>query len=193
MDERKRRDHDQDEKTICEVEEWLRTTRRSAPSGFAGRVEEAIAREESRTVSPRAAFPARLRRTRPVAALAALAVAASALFFWFHLEDGEAPSPSPPTAARTADAPSGLVAYDFLFRAKEASEVCLVGDFNEWTVCTTPLRPVGDGLWRVTLELPPGRHEYMFVVDDRWETDPSAPFHADDGFGNQNAVVLLGA
>lgn len=82
--------------------------------------------------------------------------------------------------------------HEFLFRAGEAAEVCLVGSFNRWTVCETPLRPAGDDLWKVTVELPAGRHEYMFVVDDRWETDPGAPFYADDGFGHRNAVVLLG-
>jgi 1,4-alpha-glucan branching enzyme len=48
------------------------------------------------------------------------------------------------------------------------------------------------GVWTVELPLAPGRrYEYMFVVDGRWVTDPTAPASVDDGFGGQNAVLDL--
>jgi len=28
------------------------------------------------------------------------------------------------------------------------------------------------GTWKITLPLTPGRYEYRFVVDEKWETDP---------------------
>jgi 1,4-alpha-glucan branching enzyme len=83
------------------------------------------------------------------------------------------------------------VAHEFVFGAGDAESVCLVGNFNRWTVCATPLERTPDGLWRVICELPPGRHEYMFVVDNEWRSDPDAGLYVDDGFGNQNAVLLL--
>lgn len=45
--------------------------------------------------------------------------------------------------------------------------VALVGDFSAW-------QPIAlfdhdrDGVWTVTVALPPGRYEYAFVVDGRW-------------------------
>lgn len=87
--------------------------------------------------------------------------------------------------------PAGTVRYTFSVRAPSASEVCLAGDFNQWKVCEAQLIRVGEDVWTIALELPRGRHEYMFVVDGRWVTDPSAALYSDDGFGNRNAVVLL--
>ncbi|NNC39449.1 MAG: hypothetical protein HKN95_02060 [Acidimicrobiia bacterium] len=175
-----------DEKVIGELEEWLRTTRRSAPAGFEDRVRNAIARDRS-TTKPSHASSSGSLRTRRTAALASLAIAASVLFLWFQTGEDDSANPTPSIEAASPH----LVAHDFLFRAKTASEVCLVGNFNGWAVCNTPLSPLGDGIWSITVELPPGRHEYMFVVDDRWETDPAASFFVDDGFGNRNAVLHL--
>jgi len=43
----------------------------------------------------------------------------------------------------------------------------------------------------VTLSLPPGQHQYAFVVDGtRWVPDPTAPA-IDDGFGRRNSVLTL--
>ena len=51
--------------------------------------------------------------------------------------------------------------------------------------------PAGNGLWKIHLDLPHGRHEYVFVVDGHWETDPSVPATVDDGFGSKNTLLLL--
>jgi 1,4-alpha-glucan branching enzyme len=86
-----------------------------------------------------------------------------------------------------------MVLHRFELEAPDARKVCLVGNFNGWEVCRTPLvRNVETGEWSLEVPLPPGRHEYMFVLDDEsWVTDPEAPVHVDDGFGNVNAVVFL--
>jgi len=169
---------------IGKMETWLRKTRRNAPAGLAANVERAIAGEGRARRKARTGAPRSLRRWW--AGAAAIAAAAAAVFVLFR-SDGDAPAPVVITPANEET----LVAHEFLFRADQAEEVCLVGGFNRWKVCDTPLRPAGEGLWKVTLQLPAGRHEYMFVVDSEWRTDPSAPFHTDDGFGNRNAVVHL--
>lgn len=48
--------------------------------------------------------------------------------------------------------------------------------------------PAGAG---VDLQLPPGPHEYKFVVDGSWKYDPSKPFRT-DYFGNINNFVVIG-
>ena len=80
----------------------------------------------------------------------------------------------------------------FVFVAPRASKVSLVGDFNDWDDTKSPLVRVPDsGLWKVTLSLPAGRHEYQFVVDGSWLPDPSAPVAGDDGFGRTNSVRIV--
>ena len=54
----------------------------------------------------------------------------------------------------------------------------------------TPLEPVSNGAWTVTIPLEPGRYEYQFVVDgEQWIADPFAVEQNDDGFGSRNAVL----
>ena len=106
------------------------------------------------------------------------------------------PLPSGPAEVATlpeGGAPAGenTVRYEFRIEAGSANEVCLAGDFNRWEVCDARLSRVGEDVWSVSLELPPGRYEYMFVVDGDWVTDPHAMGYQDDGFGNKNAILVL--
>lgn len=91
----------------------------------------------------------------------------------------------------SSDFARNTIRYEFEFHAPDAEEVCLAGDFNQWKVCDAKLERVGENLWSIALELPRGQHEYMFVVDGQWKTDPGASLHRDDGFGNKNAVLSL--
>jgi hypothetical protein len=101
---------------------------------------------------------------------------------------------------RVSDGQSKIVAQGlpvsdtvFVFVAPRASKVSLVGDFNGWDDTKSPLVRIPDsGLWRVTLPLPAGRHEYQFVVDGTWLPDPGAPVAGDDGFGRTNSVRIVG-
>jgi len=70
----------------------------------------------------------------------------------------------------------------------------VIGNFNEW-------HPTGFEMhrndqsqpWSIQLQLPPGRYEYSFLVDgQKIIADPQAPFYQDDGFGNQNGVLIVG-
>jgi hypothetical protein len=81
----------------------------------------------------------------------------------------------------------------FVLVAPSAHKVALVGDFNDWSLSATQLaRKAGDGVWWVTVTLPPGRYRYAFVVDGTtWSRDPNAPAD-DDEFGRPNSVVTVG-
>ena len=82
----------------------------------------------------------------------------------------------------------------FVLVAPGARSVALVGDFNDWSTTATQLtRQSGDGVWWVTVKLPPGRYRYAFVVDgSTWRKDPDA-FGVEDEFGRPNSVVTVGA
>lgn len=98
-----------------------------------------------------------------------------------------------PTVAPVANA-TGPQQVSFVFLAPGATNVSLVGEFNDWDAAATPLARVdARGVWTVTLPLRPGRYLYMFVVDGtEWAPDPAAPVAPDDGFGVPNSVVTVG-
>jgi hypothetical protein len=109
-------------------------------------------------------------------AAAALAVAVAA---W--------PTPRP---AQTAAVPVVMVRFTIL--AAGAHQVAVAGDFNGWDPGRTPLADRdGSGTFSGQASLPPGSHEYMFVVDGKWVTDPTAAELRPDGFGRTNAILRL--
>jgi hypothetical protein len=81
----------------------------------------------------------------------------------------------------------------FVARFPEAHSVAVVGSFNDWVPGATPLSDDDhDGVWDARVILPAGQHQYMFVVDgERWVADPMAGRYVDDGFGRQNAILLV--
>lgn len=81
----------------------------------------------------------------------------------------------------------------FVGRFPGAKSVEVVGSFTDWRPGAVVLRDDDhDGVWRGVVVLPVGQHEYMFVVDgERWVTDPLAGRFVDDGFGRQNALLIV--
>ena len=72
-----------------------------------------------------------------------------------------------------------------------ANDVFVVGSFNGWQVGATPMMALGEGMWGVRLELPPGRYEYQFVVDGRRMPDPTAEESASNDSGGVNSVLIV--
>ena len=86
------------------------------------------------------------------------------------------------------------IAAVFRLKAPNAKRVSVVGTFNEWDPRADPLGgPDRDGVWSLSLPLPPGRYRYMFVVDGvRWVIDPTARAAEADGFGGRNSLLFHG-
>jgi 1,4-alpha-glucan branching enzyme len=72
--------------------------------------------------------------------------------------------------------------------------VALAGSFNEWSDSSIVFaRSAEPGAWTVTVALPPGRYQYLFVVDgERWIPDPSAHAQVEDEFGQRNSLLVVG-
>jgi Glycogen recognition site of AMP-activated protein kinase len=91
----------------------------------------------------------------------------------------------------TSSAPVTVVVR-FKLVAQGARQVAVAGDFNDWDTNSTLLvNQDGQGNFVGTVSLPPGAHEYMFVVDGKWITDPAASELRPDGFGRTNAILRL--
>lgn len=82
--------------------------------------------------------------------------------------------------------------------------VYVAGDFNAWTPTAMTYNPA-KGEWSVTINIPPGPHQYKYVINGTWVTnmatdhpvvggpvDPAADSYMDDGFGGKNAVRFVG-
>lgn len=76
----------------------------------------------------------------------------------------------------------------------EARSVSVVGTFNAWDDKGYEMKKDKSmGAWTLALQLPAGYYEYAFVLDGKEIIpDPHADFYKDDGFGNQNAVLIVG-
>jgi len=72
-----------------------------------------------------------------------------------------------------------------------ASEVNIAGSFNDWRPGATWMISLGKGRWVKELLLPPGRYEYVFVVDGNWMPDPRAVESTAGPRGNQNSVLVV--
>ncbi|HTR21116.1 MAG TPA: glycogen-binding domain-containing protein [Gemmatimonadales bacterium] len=116
---------------------------------------------------------------RPIWSLALAAVLAVVAVFPAH-------GPGPVLSAE-----EGIV--QFVGRFPSAHSVDVVGSFTDWRRGIVQLRDDDhDGTWDGSVVLPVGHHEYMFVVDgEQWVTDPLAGRYVADGFGRQNALLIV--
>ncbi|MGQ9644934.1 MAG: glycogen-binding domain-containing protein [Thermodesulfobacteriota bacterium] len=86
-----------------------------------------------------------------------------------------------------------LIPVVFRLNLSGAQSVSVVGSFNAWKPQGYEMQPDRkSGWWTLTVSLPDGRYEYMFLVDgQKMIQDPEALIHQEDGFGNQNSVLVL--
>ena len=76
----------------------------------------------------------------------------------------------------------------FSFRSPRAVKVQLVGDFTQWQERPINLQKESDGTWKATVILPPGTHQYKFVVDGNWCDDPDCKQRSPNPFGGENMM-----
>lgn len=79
----------------------------------------------------------------------------------------------------------------FRLDAPGAANVALAGSFTGWET-RIELVESAPGLWTARVAVPPGVHDYLFLVDGEWTSDPAAP-EVPDGFGGSNSRMFLPA
>jgi 1,4-alpha-glucan branching enzyme len=70
------------------------------------------------------------------------------------------------------------------------TEVYVAGDFNEWNPRSHRMNK-REGFFQRRLKLSPGTHEYKFIVDGEWRTDPAAAEQRPNHFGSMNSVIRV--
>ena len=74
---------------------------------------------------------------------------------------------------------------------KDAKEVSVVGNFNNWDMFNLPMYKTENG-WEMKLNLPKGKYFYKFIVDGYWTSNPKTPESelTKDGKGHGGLTVL---
>lgn len=90
--------------------------------------------------------------------------------------------------ARLKDTPKKV---QFEFSAPEAREVFIAGEFNNWDEGANRLKKDKNGIWKITLSLAPGRYEYRFLSDGKWENGSSCSGCVPNKFGSLNCVRIV--
>jgi 1,4-alpha-glucan branching enzyme len=86
---------------------------------------------------------------------------------------------------------SGRRRVIFTLECSDASEVILMGDFNQWNPKRHPMKKDPNGVWKKTTMLFPGRYEYRFLVDNRWKNDPNNNQTRANRFGTKNNFIVV--
>jgi 1,4-alpha-glucan branching enzyme len=74
--------------------------------------------------------------------------------------------------------------------AQRGSEVFVAGTFNDWNPRQLRLKDYSHGgMFRTTVAMPPGRHEYKFIVDGEWRIDANYPDWVVNDHGSLNSVI----
>ena len=80
----------------------------------------------------------------------------------------------------------------FEIAAEQGSAVYVAGTFNNWNPTTHPLNDdQGEGVFKATLHLPAGTHEYKFIVNGVWSCDGTCSQEVQDTHDTLNSVLLI--
>lgn len=94
--------------------------------------------------------------------------------------------------AAACSAPERDCSVELWYVDDAARSVAIVGDFNGWNAGTDPMVEVGDGVWRLELDLSAGDYEYMVAVDGVWVRDPFAPLMSlDTPTGEEKSLLRV--
>lgn len=77
--------------------------------------------------------------------------------------------------------------------APNASDVHVVGEFNDWNEQGSPLKQLKNGSFSTTVDLEQGReYQFRYLIDGKsWENDDEADKYVTTPFGTENSVVVV--
>lgn len=80
----------------------------------------------------------------------------------------------------------------FSLVAPGAKEVLLAGDFTDWEAHARKMKREkrGSRTFATAVSLPPGNHQYKFIVDGEWLEDPKAEA-VPNSFGTNNSQISV--
>lgn len=79
----------------------------------------------------------------------------------------------------------------FSLSAPDARNVKLAADFTGWEDDAREMKRQANGSWKATVTVPPGQHEYRFIVDGQWADDPRCDDRKPNPFGGENCLRVV--
>ena len=98
----------------------------------------------------------------------------------------------------SAAVPTATVAHTFRYVPPVGAAtvpVSVAGDFNGWSATPNPMTRGADGTYSVTVDVPPGAHQYKIVYDGKWIADPAnhdVALETPDPNGGKNSGFVAG-
>lgn len=87
---------------------------------------------------------------------------------------------------------AALKQIEFQVTAAPGSKVSVAGTFNKWDAGKNPMKDnPSSGHYKTIIALPPGKHQYKFVINGAWSMDPNCKESAPDGCGAMNSVLSI--
>jgi cyclomaltodextrinase / maltogenic alpha-amylase / neopullulanase len=84
---------------------------------------------------------------------------------------------------------AGSLQQEFVYSGS-AKAVHVAGTFNGWSRFVHPLKQTSQGVWKLSMRVPIGRHLYKLVINgEEWKVDPRAADSETDSSGNTNSVL----
>jgi len=89
--------------------------------------------------------------------------------------------------------PHGVkIQKQFFIHAPEAKSVRIAGSFCNWKPTDDfSMERLEDGTWTKTISLTPGKHQYKFIIDDKWIEDINNPDSIESPFGGRNSLIEI--
>ena len=82
---------------------------------------------------------------------------------------------------------------EFVLEMDTAETPHLMGSWDGWATGIAMVRDAdGARAWRMALKLPPGDHQFRYRVGERWFNDATADRYVGNGYGGENAVIVVG-
>ncbi len=74
----------------------------------------------------------------------------------------------------------------------DAESASLCGAFNKWDKNAHPMKRLKNGMFSITITLPPGEYRFRYYLDDHhWENDWEADEYRANPFGTEDSIVKV--
>ncbi len=90
----------------------------------------------------------------------------------------------------TTQSLAGKTRAKFLLKGDKGKNVFVAGTFNSWDPKKNKMK-FEDGIYRTSVLVAKGRHEYKFVVDGVWSIDPECEDWVTNEYGSLNSVLIV--
>ncbi len=111
----------------------------------------------------------------------------------FKVDGRFIPDPANPITSPSTGSSYLILHPNYTFRLhgiKNAKEVYLAGDFNNWNPASFAMVKKGEE-WVFPVHLSVGKHLYKFIVDGKWIIDPNNKLWEQNEHGTGNSVIWI--